>query len=74
MSILNNKLSAEQYATNFADIHPPFENHDAALVEANRCLFCYFCYARMRKIIRQAIVKRAIGRGYVFWKSKYTKL
>jgi glutamate synthase (NADPH/NADH) small chain len=41
MSILNNRLSAEQYALNFADIHPPFENHDAALVEANRCLFCY---------------------------------
>lgn len=39
--ITNNRLSAEQYASNFADIHPPFETHDAALVEANRCLFCY---------------------------------
>ena len=41
MSIQNNRLSQEQYAENFADIHPPFETADAALVEANRCLFCY---------------------------------
>ncbi|HRH58890.1 MAG TPA: NAD(P)-dependent oxidoreductase, partial [Chitinophagales bacterium] len=31
----------EQYEQNFSDIHPPFETEDAALVEANRCLFCY---------------------------------
>jgi glutamate synthase (NADPH/NADH) small chain len=36
-----NRLSQEQYAENFSDIHPPFETKDAALVEANRCLFCY---------------------------------
>lgn len=41
MAILNNRLSAQQYAENFSDIHPPFETKDAALVEANRCLFCY---------------------------------
>jgi dihydropyrimidine dehydrogenase (NAD+) subunit PreT len=41
MSILNNRLSQQQYAENFSDIHPPFETKDAALVEANRCLFCY---------------------------------
>jgi glutamate synthase (NADPH/NADH) small chain len=41
MPITNNKLSQEQYAENFSDIHPPFETKDAALVEANRCLFCY---------------------------------
>jgi glutamate synthase (NADPH/NADH) small chain len=41
MSILNNRLSQQQYAENFSDIHPPFETTDAALVEANRCLFCY---------------------------------
>jgi dihydropyrimidine dehydrogenase (NAD+) subunit PreT len=41
MSILNNRLSLQQYAENFNDIHPPFETTDAALVEANRCLFCY---------------------------------
>ena len=39
--IKNNRLSTEQYAENFNDIHPPFETTDAALVEANRCLFCY---------------------------------
>ena len=37
----NNRLTPTQYAENFSDIHPPFETHDAALVEANRCLFCY---------------------------------
>ncbi len=41
MAITNNKLSQQQYAENFSDIHPPFETKDAALVEANRCLFCY---------------------------------
>ena len=39
--IANNRLTETQYQQNFADIHPPFETHDAALVEANRCLFCY---------------------------------
>jgi dihydropyrimidine dehydrogenase (NAD+) subunit PreT len=41
MPIVANKLSLEQYAENFSDIHPPFESHSAALVDANRCLFCY---------------------------------
>ena len=41
MSIKNNRLTTEQYKQNFSDIHPPFESQDAALVEANRCLFCY---------------------------------
>ena len=39
--IKNNKLTTAQYAENFSDIRPPFETHNAALVEANRCLFCY---------------------------------
>jgi glutamate synthase (NADPH/NADH) small chain len=39
--IQNNRLTSEQYEQNFSDIHPPFETKDAALVEANRCLFCY---------------------------------
>src|SRR5580704_12547936 len=39
--IKDNRLSSDQYNKNFSDIHPPFETHDAALVEANRCLFCY---------------------------------
>lgn len=41
MSIKNNRLTAVEYKENFSDIHPPFETKDAALVEANRCLFCY---------------------------------
>jgi glutamate synthase (NADPH/NADH) small chain len=39
--IKNNRLTPEEYQQNFSDIHPPFEIKDAALVEANRCLFCY---------------------------------
>lgn len=39
--IINNRLTTEEYAANFADIHPPFENKTAAMLEANRCLFCY---------------------------------
>ncbi len=41
MAIINNRLSKEQYEVNFADIHPPFENKTAAMVEASRWLFCY---------------------------------
>jgi len=39
--IKDNRLTTAQYAENFSDIHPSFETKDAALVEANRCLFCY---------------------------------
>lgn len=41
MSISSNKLTEKQYAENFSEIHPPFDNKDAAMVEANRCLFCF---------------------------------
>lgn len=41
MAITNFRLTTDQYEANFADIHPPFENFTAALVEANRCLYCY---------------------------------
>ena len=41
MAIDNNRLSNEKYEDNFADIHPPFETKEAALIEANRCIFCY---------------------------------
>jgi glutamate synthase (NADPH/NADH) small chain len=41
MAIQNNRLTTDQYEKNFADIRPPFENKTAAVVEANRCLFCY---------------------------------
>lgn len=39
--ISNNRLSPQQYAENFSDIHPPFESRTAAQVDASRCLFCY---------------------------------
>ncbi|WP_440134599.1 NAD(P)-dependent oxidoreductase [Chitinophaga sancti] len=41
MALRNNRLTNEEYDEHFSDIHPPFETHNAALVEANRCLFCY---------------------------------
>ena len=41
MPIKSNRLTAEQYEQNFSDIHPPFDSRESALVEANRCLFCY---------------------------------
>ena len=41
MAIKNNKLTIEQYEQNFEDIRPPFDSYTAALVESNRCLFCY---------------------------------
>ncbi|MDB5406139.1 MAG: FAD-dependent pyridine nucleotide-disulfide oxidoreductase [Rhodospirillales bacterium] len=34
------RLSPEVYRANFADVHPPLEA-DQAVVEANRCYFCY---------------------------------
>jgi glutamate synthase (NADPH/NADH) small chain len=41
MPIRNNRLTADEYKEQFSDIRPPFETHTAALVEANRCLYCY---------------------------------
>ncbi len=34
------RLTAAQYADNFSDLHPPLDHHEA-LVEADRCYFCY---------------------------------
>jgi dihydropyrimidine dehydrogenase (NAD+) subunit PreT len=34
------RLSPSQYAENFSDLHPPLDHHEA-LVEADRCYFCY---------------------------------
>jgi glutamate synthase (NADPH/NADH) small chain len=34
------KLAAEEYERNFAELHPPF-TANSAVVEANRCLYCY---------------------------------
>jgi glutamate synthase (NADPH/NADH) small chain len=34
------RLLAEDYAANFGDLHPPLDAHQA-IVEADRCYFCY---------------------------------
>jgi glutamate synthase (NADPH/NADH) small chain len=34
------RLKPEQYQANFSDLHPPLARHEA-LVEADRCYFCY---------------------------------
>ncbi len=34
------RLTADQIATNFAELHPPLADHEAA-VAADRCYFCY---------------------------------
>ncbi len=38
--IAGGRLSAEQYADNFSDLHPPLDHHEA-LVESDRCYICY---------------------------------
>jgi glutamate synthase (NADPH/NADH) small chain len=38
--IAGGRLSPEAYAENFADLHPPLDRHEA-LVESDRCYFCY---------------------------------
>ncbi|MGE0284141.1 MAG: NAD(P)-dependent oxidoreductase, partial [Rhizobiaceae bacterium] len=38
--VASGRLSESQYADNFSDLHPPLDHHEA-LVEADRCYFCY---------------------------------
>src|SRR5690349_13233752 len=38
--IASGRLTAEEYAANFRDLHPPLDHHQA-FVEADRCYFCY---------------------------------
>ncbi|MER8429816.1 NAD(P)-dependent oxidoreductase [Mesorhizobium caraganae] len=38
--IAGGRLPADQYAENFSDLHPPLDHHEA-LVESDRCYFCY---------------------------------
>jgi glutamate synthase (NADPH/NADH) small chain len=38
--IAGGRLSSDQYAENFSDLHPPLDHHEA-LVESDRCYFCY---------------------------------
>ncbi len=75
--IANNKLTTEQYTENFSDIHPPFETGDAALVEANRCLFCYdapcmkSCPTSINvpKFIRQITTENIKGSAHTIFES-----
>ena len=38
--IVPGRLEPGQYQTNFSDLHPPLDRHEA-FVEADRCYFCY---------------------------------
>ncbi|WDR01867.1 NAD(P)-dependent oxidoreductase [Devosia algicola] len=38
--IVSGRLAPNQYADNFSDLHPPLDRHEA-IVEADRCYFCY---------------------------------
>ena len=38
--IVAGRLAPDALASNFSDIHPPLERHEAA-VESDRCYFCY---------------------------------
>ena len=38
--IASGRLTPEEYAANFSDLHPPLDKHQA-FVEADRCYFCY---------------------------------
>ncbi|MFP5039363.1 NAD(P)-dependent oxidoreductase [Parasediminibacterium sp. JCM 36343] len=39
--ISSNRLTPAEYEINFSDIHPPYATQNGALVDANKCLFCY---------------------------------
>jgi glutamate synthase (NADPH/NADH) small chain len=41
MALQTHRLLDAAYLENFADIHPPFETMEGAVLEANRCLYCY---------------------------------
>lgn len=41
MSIQNNRLSTQQLEKNFAEIRPPFERDEGAVIEASRCINCF---------------------------------
>ena len=41
MPIQNNRLSKEDLAEKFSDVHPPFEHAEGAMIEADRCINCY---------------------------------
>lgn len=41
MPIQNNRLTPQQLEQNFAEIRPPFEHDEGAVLEATRCINCY---------------------------------
>ncbi len=77
MAISDNRLSQEEYQSNFQDIHPPFENYTAAAVEANRCIFCYdapcmkMCPTSIDvpKFIKQISTENIKGSAYTIFSS-----
>jgi glutamate synthase (NADPH/NADH) small chain len=58
------RLSAEAYADNFGDLHPPLDHHEA-LVESDRCYFCYDapCMQACPTTIDIPMFIRQIGNG-----------
>jgi dihydropyrimidine dehydrogenase (NAD+) subunit PreT len=77
MAISNNRLTAGEYAENFSDIHPPFENGTAARVDANRCLFCYDApctkscptHIDIPKFIKQIVTDNVKGSAHTIFTS-----
>src|ERR1700744_3903828 len=77
MSITTHKLTSAQYEENFADIHPPFESLTAALVEANRCIYCYDApcmkscptHIDVPKFIKQIATGNLKGSAHTIFKS-----
>jgi dihydropyrimidine dehydrogenase (NAD+) subunit PreT len=58
------RLSPSDYAENFADLHPPLDRHEA-LVESDRCYFCYDapCMQACPTAIDIPLFIRQIGTG-----------
>lgn len=63
--IAGNRLERAQYAKNFADLHPRLTGHEA-LVEADRCYFCYDapCMAACPTSIDIPLFIRQISTGH----------
>jgi glutamate synthase (NADPH/NADH) small chain len=58
------RLAPGQYADNFGDLHPPLDHHEA-LVESDRCYFCYDapCMQACPTSIDIPLFIRQIGNG-----------
>lgn len=62
--IVAGRLAPDAYAGNFADLHPPLDAHEA-LVESDRCYFCYDapCMQACPTTIDIPLFIRQIGTG-----------